>query len=461
MTSPRPASPTRSTAPVRPVRRVLARAGGLLLAVALVAAGCSSARAGGAGQEAAAGGDGGGGGGAAAVATKKVDQAPDALPDPGVGAGSCQIVTYTPPTSASPQQGELCRPKSAQRDALVIIVHGGAGIAGTFAGLRPWQTRLNAEGYPTLNIDYHLFQPGVQSPVFPQPEQNVKAAVQYVRATGNALGIRKDRIAVQGHSAGARLGAVAYTTPGDPAFAGNELWPGVDDTVNAFIGFYHPFDGSMQHQDQYYGGPDTSQLPAVQQRWDLADSLDHAARAKGPALLLTGDRDWDLQITQQDQMKAALEGAGRTARTVVVAGGGHGFDEGDGTRLSRLGEQAATEVLTFLNDVFPQDPARPAQSEQPDLDNAPTGTGVTQTTFAPRPRSTTPTTVRRPSTGSGTGSGTGGQTAATTTTTRPATPPSVTTPATSTKPTVTTPPTSSPVTTAKPPVSSTPAKPGG
>ncbi|MFN8040586.1 MAG: alpha/beta hydrolase [Acidimicrobiales bacterium] len=455
-----PGSPTSPTRPSDAGRPVLVRVAGLVLALALVAAGCSSARAGGAGQEAAAGDGGGGGGGAAGVATKKVDQAPDTLPDPGVGPGACQIVTYTPPTSASPQQGELCRPKASQRDALVIIVHGGAGIAGTFAGLRPWQTRLNAEGYPTLNIDYHLFQPGIQSPVFPQPEQNVKAAVQFVRGTGNALGIRKDRIAVQGHSAGARLGAVAYTTPGDTYFAGNELWPGLDDTVNAFIGFYHPFDGSMQYQDQYYGGSDTSQLAVVQQRWDEADSLDHAERAKGPALLLTGDKDWDLQITQQDQMKATLEGAGQTARTVVVAGGGHGFDEGDGTRLSRLGEQAATEVLRFLNDVFPQDPARPAQSEQPDLDNAPTGTGVTQTTFAPRPRSTTPTTTRRPGS-AGSGAGSGGQTAATTTTTRPVTSSSVTTPATSTKPTVTTPPTSSPVTTAKPPVSSTPVKPGG
>jgi acetyl esterase/lipase len=329
---------------------------------------------------------------------------------------------------------------------VVVIVHGGAGIAGTFAGLRPWQTRLNAEGYVTLNIDYRLFTPGVESPVFPHPEQNVKAAVQFLRGTGSALGIRKDRIAVQGHSSGARLGAVAFTSPGDPWFAGPELWPGIADTVDAFVGFYHPYDGSMQHQAQYYGGPDDSPLPAVQERWARADSLANAGRAAGPALLLTGDEDWDIQIVHQEVFKAGLEGAGRPARTVVIEGGGHGFDEGDGTRLSRLGEQAAGDVLRFLDEAFAQDPPRPAMVAVPDLDGAPEGTGVPQTTFVPRPRQyPTPTTTLRgaaSSNRSATADGTSGRSP--TTTARPPAPP----------PTVAPRPTAPP--TSRPPVTSTP-----
>ena len=60
------------------------------------------------------------------------------------------------------------------------IVHGGSGIGGGFQGMRPWADRLLAEGYVVLLPDYHLFSPGGASPVFPWPEQNIKAAVQYL-----------------------------------------------------------------------------------------------------------------------------------------------------------------------------------------------------------------------------------------------------------------------------------------
>ena len=150
--------------------------------------------------------------------------------------------------------GELCRPKENQRDVAVMVIHGGSGISGSYEGMRRWANRYIAEGYVTFLPSYHLFNVGGESPVFPHPEQNIKAAVQYLRGTGNALGIDKDRIVVQGQSAGARVGAVAYTTPDDLLFTGPELYPDIADTVNGFIGFYHPYDGTMQYADQYFGG---------------------------------------------------------------------------------------------------------------------------------------------------------------------------------------------------------------
>src|SRR6185503_13785002 len=111
--------------------------------------------------------------------------------------------------------------------------------------------------------DYHLFWPGTRErPVFPRPEQDVKAAVQYLRGVARALGVRRDRLVVQGQSAGARIGAVAFTTPDDPWFSGpgpgSGLHAGLSSRVDAFIGFYHPYDGTMQFDDQYFGGPDAS-----------------------------------------------------------------------------------------------------------------------------------------------------------------------------------------------------------
>jgi acetyl esterase/lipase len=338
----------------------------------------------------------------AAAAAAEVDPAdlePDKLPDPQVAPGTCKVVTYTPSTARESQRGELCRPADDQRDVVVMVVHGGSGIGGSYQGMRSWADRLLAEGYVTFVPDYHLFTPGSGGPVFPWPEQNVKAAAQYLRGTARALGVSRRNMVVQGMSAGARLGAVAYTTPNDPWFAGPELWPDIPDTVNGFIGFYHTYDGTMQYSSQYYGGPDDSETAAVRERWDKADALANAADAEGPALFITGSRDWDLIVTHQDAFASALRDAGQDAETVVITGGSHGFDTGTATRLSRLGEQAATEVLEWLNEQFPQDPSRPAMSADVDLASAPERTGEPPTTYQtrrrPSPSRSTTTTTRR------------------------------------------------------------------
>jgi len=249
--------------------------------------------------------------------------------------------------------------------------------------MRRWANRYIAEGYVTFLPEYYLFAVGGESPVFPHPEQNIKAAVQYLRGSGNALGISKDRIVVQGQSAGARVGAVAYTTPDDILFKGPELYPDVDDTVNGFIGFYHPYDGTMQYADQYFGGTEFSTDTKVQTRLDKGDSLGHANDAKGPALFISGGDDWDIIDQQQDAFAAALELNGYEAEAVIIPGGGHGFDEG-GNTLTRLGEQAAELTLRWLNDNFPQTPAREAQVAPIDVNNLPTATGTPPTTYQPR-----------------------------------------------------------------------------
>ena len=109
------------------------------------------------------------------------DLEPDKLPDPQVGAGTCKVITYTPPTTrAAAARAESRRPVTNQRNVAVMVVHGGSGIGGGFEGMRSWANRLNPEGYVAFLPDYHLFTPGSSDPVFPWPEQNIKAAVQYL-----------------------------------------------------------------------------------------------------------------------------------------------------------------------------------------------------------------------------------------------------------------------------------------
>lgn len=383
------AVPTAPSIPSPSRRLVVTTALALLTILSLLTAACSESSGGGG---AAPGGVGGEQAAGSAI-DDLPDQGPDPLPDPQVAPGECKQVTYTPPTATKRFQGELCRPGADQRDVAVMIIHGGSGVSGGPTGMRPWATRLLAEGYVVLMPAYHLFEPGGESPVFPRPEQNIKAAVQFLRGTANATGIRRERIVVQGMSAGARLGSVAYTHPDDPYFQGPELWPGISDEVNGFIGFYHTYDGSMQYSTQYYGGRDDSKDPEVRERWDHADAMASAAAARGPALFITGDRDWNLIVEHQNDFAERLRAAGQDATTVVIKGGSHGFDSGSAKRLSRLGEQAAIEVLRWLNEQFPQRPPRPAVTSSVDLATAPNYTGGPPPSYEQRRRVTQPTTT--------------------------------------------------------------------
>jgi acetyl esterase/lipase len=275
------------------------------------------------------------------------------LPDPGVAAGTCSIVTYTPPTATEAFDGSLCRPPAdTAKDSGVVLVHGGGGVAGNHTGLEAWASSYLQAGHTTLSIDYHLFDPGGESPVFPRPEQNVKAAVQFLRGSAPSLGLDPDRIALHGQSAGARLGAIAYTTPADPRFQGDELWPGVPDAVNAFIGFYSTYDGSHQYDLQYYGGSRDDADPAVREAWAAADAVANADAVPGPAALFTGSLDWAELITQQDLFAERIEAAGHQAPTFVAQGGEHGYDVSP-VGLTPDGQIAAAFLVGWLDGVFP------------------------------------------------------------------------------------------------------------
>lgn len=274
------------------------------------------------------------------------------LPDPGVASGACRVVVYTPPSAIEPHEGELCRPASeGASDAGIVLVHGGGGIAGNRTGVSGWASTYTAAGYTTLAVDYHLFDPGAESPVFPLPEQNIKAAVQYLRGSAPSLGIDPEHIVLQGHSAGARVGAVAYTTAGDPLFDGPELWPGIDDHVNAFIGFYSTYDGSHQYDVQYYGGARDDTDPAVRRAWSTADALTRTDAVRGPAAFFTGALDWTELATQQEQFADGVKAAGHQAFTFVADGGEHGYDSSP-TGLTEGGLVAAGFLVGWLDGMY-------------------------------------------------------------------------------------------------------------
>jgi acetyl esterase/lipase len=331
----------------------------VLLAVVVGAAACTTSQAEEADERSADRADESGSGGAAgddsAATPTSTTIATVTLPDPEVGAGSCEMVVYTPPGAPERHEAELCVPTAAtRRDVGIVLVHGGSGKFGDHNGVAPWAEAYTDEGYVTLAVTYHLFDLDDRSPVFPRPEQDIKAAVQFLRGSADALGLDPERILVQGLSAGARLGAVAFTTGNDPYFAGPSLWPDIPDHVNGFVGFYSTYDATLEDDGFYYGGERDDDDPEVRRRWAKADALANAGDATGPGVFFSGDDDWNVLITQMEQFVDALDEAGLEGQATVAEDGDHGFDQADG-ELTTSGEQALTGLLWWLDDRFPQD----------------------------------------------------------------------------------------------------------
>ena len=267
----------------------------------------------------------------------------------GVGAPGHRTVVVTPP-GVREVLGTLRVPPLRHRTA-IVLVHGGGGFLGDRREVGAWQDLYARAGYLTLAADYFIFNDDTPPPVYPQPESDVKAAVQYLRLHADELGIDPQRIVVQGFSAGARIGAQLLVGPDDAALAGPTRWPRPTDRVAGFVGFYGYYSGFQFQPDRYYGGRASSRDPAVRARWEAADSDARAATATGPVLLFHGDID-PMPLSQSTQFVDALHAAGHEADLEVISGGNHGFDIKDG-KLTPEGRISGERVLRWLEQHFP------------------------------------------------------------------------------------------------------------
>lgn len=140
-----------------------------------------------------------GGGREGAAARRGGADAPTNAPAP-------QTMSY----GSDPLQAlDLWVPAGANAAPLVLFVHGGGWKRGSKdnATGRALPGHLTAQGYAVASINYRL----VPAATVEQQAADVAAALAYVLARAEALGIDRSRVVLTGHSAGAHLVALVGT----------------------------------------------------------------------------------------------------------------------------------------------------------------------------------------------------------------------------------------------------------
>jgi acetyl esterase/lipase len=222
------------------------------------------------------------------------------------------------------------RTDPAERRPAVVFIHGGGWTGGDpYFHIRHANV-LAAQGFVTATISYRLYPQAH----WPQPLDDVKAAVRWVRAHADRIGADPHRIAVAGGSAGGHLAAwAALTSAADAAHPGMTAEEGVSSAVQAACLWYPAVDvnamvfppEAREGQDmieRFFGAPGAAGLADRR-----AASPIHAVHAAVPPILtMTGADDTLTPVAPIEEFHRLLTAAGVRNELRVFAGRDHAFD---------------------------------------------------------------------------------------------------------------------------------------
>jgi acetyl esterase/lipase len=233
----------------------------------------------------------------------------------------------------------LVVPRIGDNFPIIIWIHGGGWYSGTkeSSPLLP----LVQEGYAIASIDYRL---STEAP-FPAQIGDCKAAVRWVRSNAAHYHLAPNRIGVIGFSAGGHLAALLGTSGGVAALEGNEGNPGVSSRVQAVVDGFGPSDFVSMDREWSARGDAAPGLPPyhgqlkprealaallggpVESKLDLAKEaspLTYVNAGNPPFLILHGDHDQTVPISQSVTLTNALKQAGVPVELEIAPNAGHG-----------------------------------------------------------------------------------------------------------------------------------------
>ena len=207
----------------------------------------------------------------------------------------------------------------------VLYVHGGAWMTGDKnigAGSQD-VAALTAAGFIVVPVNYRL------APVFKFPAmiEDVKCAVRFLRAHANEYGIDPDKIGAYGGSAGGHLVSLLGLTDSN---AGWDTRPYINysSQVQAVVDMFGPSDlpalfapGQQQISLSVFGTSDLKSQTLIR-----ASQISWVNRGDPPFLILQGDKDTTVPLSQSKELYDCLIQGGVEATLKVFKNGTHGLN---------------------------------------------------------------------------------------------------------------------------------------
>lgn len=221
------------------------------------------------------------------------------------------------------QKLDLYLPKGDGPTPLVVWVHGGGWEGGSKAdgGLA---RALLPRGYAVAAINYRLSK---HAP-FPAQIEDVKAAVRFLRANAGKYHLDPDHFGAAGASAGGHLVALLGTSGGAKDLDGDGGSKDVSSAVQAVVDFFGPTDLVKLSPPGAKNNPVTRLLGGTTgEKKDLAvkaDPITYVDPKDPPFLIIHGDKDTLVPLSQSELLQAALKKAGVESELLVIPGAGHG-----------------------------------------------------------------------------------------------------------------------------------------
>jgi acetyl esterase/lipase len=199
---------------------------------------------------------------------------------------------------------DLYRPQSGHaRLPVVMTIHGGSWQSGSRGDFVDLNHHLAAHGYVVAAIDYRL-APRWR---FPAAQDDLAAAISYVKTLAERASLDPSRIALIGRSAGGQVALLAAYTTHDPAIRGVVSFYG---PVALRWGYENPAKRAIIDSsavlEMYLGGPPATHAA----QYEAAEPARFVDASTPPTLFIQGLRDELVSPFHNEFVSARLIDAG-------------------------------------------------------------------------------------------------------------------------------------------------------
>lgn len=214
------------------------------------------------------------------------------------------------------------RPWEGPRPTIVWLT-GGAWQQSTFNVHVPELVYLVEAGFTVASVEYRTSEDAV----FPAQIEDVKAAIRYLRANAARWCVDPDHIGIMGESAGGHLSALAGTTSDIRDFdVGENL--DMSSAVQCVCDWYGPADFSTFKLLSNERSPEAIMIGGMKEqipdKYKAASPVTYINKNTPPFLIIHGNADSTVDISQSDELYDKLTAAGVDCDYVVLNGAIHG-----------------------------------------------------------------------------------------------------------------------------------------